>query len=456
MSIGPVTDWRLTFLLLVALVAGCETIGPESVPCFDDTHCPGGYVCGQTGQCTAMIGASDVSPDGDGLVIRGDAAPVDADLRPAIDLAPADTAVVDDAFATDTRSSDVDVPPDDAAADDTALPVDATPRDAETAASDVAAPDVTPLDAASPDIAVPDAAVPDAAVPDAAVPDTAVPDIAVPDIAVPDIAVPDTAVADTAVPDAALPQPPARPEWAVPVERVMVPAGLYLRGEPGDGGRDDQPRDEVFVSLFFIDATEATTAQWAACEAEGFCAAAGLGIACNNDSTPEHPVNCVTQTAASTYCEAVGGRLPTEAEWEKAARGGCEQRGALDCDPDDAPALPWDDDRIGCGFARIDAPCPGSGTVPVGTLPAGDSAYGIADLVGNVEEWTSDCYAADFYRNSPLRDPANPGACGEVSVRGGHWGTPAAAFRLTIRDATFPGTPSSTRGFRCVYEAMED
>jgi len=175
---------------------------------------------------------------------------------------------------------------------------------------------------------------------------------------------------------------------APPKGMVCVPGGPAVIGSD-DERPNERPRHEVEISTFYIDRYEVTNADYEACEKAGACPPRILP-----DRTflgPNQPAVPVTWHAARDYCAWAGKRLPTEAEWEKAARGGAEGR-----------RFPWGDEEATCARAQT-AGCPPGTTKPVGSFPAG--AYGIHDLAGNGYEWVSD-WASPCYGNCR-------GACGE-------------------------------------------
>ena len=180
------------------------------------------------------------------------------------------------------------------------------------------------------------------------------------------------------------------------------------------------------VSAFELDATEVTVSQYAACVAAGGCAQPHEGDPKVNDkchrNRPEEaelPVNCITWDMADSYCRFVGKRLPTDAEWEKAARGG------------DGRTYPWGEASPSCELANY-APvasrfgaavaqyCVG-GPTPVGSYPEGTSPYGIVDMSGNVWEWTADWFDSAHTTRPDSVDPRGPPEGSQRIVRGGAW-----------------------------------
>jgi formylglycine-generating enzyme required for sulfatase activity len=184
-----------------------------------------------------------------------------------------------------------------------------------------------------------------------------------------------------------------------------------------------------------------------------------------------HPINYVTADQASAYCGWLGKRLPTEAEWEKAARGGCEGWGE-DCQTV-TPVYPWGNERPTCDQAFFTQEngeiCEGAteGTGPFGTRgdvggrPAGASPYGIQDLAGSISEWTVDFYSTEFYANSPDKNPVASGDVGgETSdsglvVRGGAFSDQPRNIdnlRSAARGKQVPYDGIDYLGFRCVRD----
>ena len=249
-------------------------------------------------------------------------------------------------------------------------------------------------------------------------------------------------------------------------DMVAVPAGAFEMGSPeGTGDADEHPRHVVALSAYCIDRTEVTVAAYAACTAAGACGAPPLTVNwasysvddaarfsrwCNRGDRPDHPINCIDWGMANAYCAWRGGRLPTEAEWEYAARGS------------DGRIYPWGDaapdarrlNACGSECAALSRRPLYAGddgwatTAPVGSYPAGASPSGALDLAGNVWEWTADWYGP--YGAEPQTDPQGaPAGTSRVS-RGGSWnGSTADAGRAADRDWLDPKVRETGLGFRC-------
>jgi iron(II)-dependent oxidoreductase len=217
---------------------------------------------------------------------------------------------------------------------------------------------------------------------------------------------------------------------------VLVPAGEFLMGS--NEYTDETPPHRVYLDAFHIDRYETTNALY-----ERFMRATGRGApdywTDSSFNAPTQPVVGVTWYDADAYCKWAGKRLPTEAEWEKAARG------------TDGRKYPWgeqwDAGRANSGETRLGK------TAPVGSYPSGVSPYGAHDMAGNVWEWVADWYEAAYYRRSPERNPKGPDSGQYRVVRGGSWGYVPALLRASNRVSNSPGNRGSSFGFRCARGA---
>lgn len=218
---------------------------------------------------------------------------------------------------------------------------------------------------------------------------------------------------------------------------VRVPEGFFLRGSPPGVGLDDErPQRKLWLDAFDIDRTEVTVAAYQRCVAAKACEPPR----CTKDgqhpqSRPTHPVVCVRWHDAKAYCAFAGKRLPSEAEWEKAARGEKAQR------------YPWGDEAPSCERARYQG-C-GEGTVPVGSLAAGASPYGALDLAGNVWEWTADWHHPDYYAIGPEKNPPGPFEGDKKVVRGGAHSYSVELVDAASRTYDKPDRAFDHVGFRC-------
>ncbi len=229
----------------------------------------------------------------------------------------------------------------------------------------------------------------------------------------------------------------ARMPLPVPPEgMVLVPAGSFLMGSDLGAG-NERPVHEVFLDHLFVDATEITNRQYRI-----FCERTNRTPPPNPRwdtnyflGKPDHPVVNVTWADADAYARWAGKRLPTEAEWEKAARGGLEG-----CE------YPWGNE-IDPSRACYEA----LGTCSVGSFVA--NGYGLHEIVGNVWEWCSDWYSDDVYRSSPRMSPKGPATGADKVLRGGSIDGSSRTLRIPYRHWMNPHRRSSDIGFRCVRDA---
>ena len=220
-------------------------------------------------------------------------------------------------------------------------------------------------------------------------------------------------------------------------ELVYVPAGDFLMGAADDDPQayyDERPQHVVYLDAYWIDKTEVTNEQFGRfVDATGY--EAGPWWRDEAAGKANHPVVYVTWFDAKAYCEWAGRQLPTEAQWEKAARG------------TDGRMYPWGNEAPDASRCNFDLGV--GGTTPVGSYPAGASPYGALDVAGNVWEWVVDWYDEGYYANSPSRNPTGPDS-GEYRVlRGGSWYSYSRSVRSSSRTGCFPDLRDGRGGFRC-------
>ena len=242
--------------------------------------------------------------------------------------------------------------------------------------------------------------------------------------------------------------------------QVFVPEGSFLMGSP-DGDPDvfahERPQHSVWLGSYWIDQTEVTNAMFARCVAEGACspprstAANTYGVYYGNPVFDPYPVIWVDWSQAQSYCQWANRRLPTEAEWEKAARGTGGQYYPWGDEPVSTAMLAdFQDVSSSCARAHYGACEPYRDTTLVGERSAGASPYGALDMAGNVWEWVADWYDAGYYQSSPDSDPKGPEQGTQRVLRGGSF---AANFSRDLRSAhRYPMAPDQTIfgfGIRC-------
>ena len=236
------------------------------------------------------------------------------------------------------------------------------------------------------------------------------------------------------------------------VGMVRIPAGPVLIGSDWSACPYDSPLHEVAVSAFYIDVFEATNEEHKACVAAGACRrpvlSSSLTRADYYDSAAfaHYPVvGMDAWSDAHDYCAWRGKRLPTEAEWEKAARGGCEREGeAGTCDRfADARDYPWVGLEASCLWGNVAPDCAGGDTAAVGAFPRDVSPYGVRDMGGNVRESVSDYFLADYYAVSARSDPQGPT---EEEARGRCPDMPVGAVCHVVRGDSFGGSVSDESG----------
>ncbi len=222
---------------------------------------------------------------------------------------------------------------------------------------------------------------------------------------------------------------------------VKVPGGEFTMGsKPGEGNPDELPQQVVKIDEYWIDKYEVTMGQY-----KKFCADTKRPLPEMPDwARDDKPMVNVTWQDAADYAKWRGGALPTEAQWEKAARG-------IDLRPypwGTAPTFDW---TIGQRMVNA-AMGRGTGAQPVGSLEVGISPYGTQDMAGNAWEWVIDWYQPDGYKNMQKNNPASPEKGNDKVIRGGSWfTTDPGDFRCAARGHIEPTQHNYFTGFRCVY-----
>ncbi|MBN2373855.1 formylglycine-generating enzyme family protein [bacterium] len=220
---------------------------------------------------------------------------------------------------------------------------------------------------------------------------------------------------------------------------VLIPEGKFKMGS--DSHEEDGPVHEVYLDAFYIDRFEVTNAQYMI-----FLKATG-----NRPPTtwgrpgfdlPDQPVTGISWEAANDYAVWSGKRLPTEAEWEKAARGM------------DGRKFPWGNEWSE-GKCRAGGKDSSAGPFPVGSCPEGASPYGCHDMAGNVWEWCSDWFSTDYYGKSEYRNPEGPQDGSWHVLRGGGWDSLPDEVRSTFRRGGCPDGGYVCAGFRCVKDVKD-
>ena len=221
---------------------------------------------------------------------------------------------------------------------------------------------------------------------------------------------------------------------------LYVPTGEFAMGSE-NGEADEKPVHTVYLDAFWIDQTEVTNGQYAACVSANECVPPSYtgsrtrSSYYGNSEFDNFPVIYVDWNQAKAYCSWAGRRLPTEAEWEKAARG------------TDGNTYPWGNDVPNRNLLNYNSNV--GDTTAVGNYQNGAIPYGAYDMAGNVMEWVNDVYSETYYQGSPSSNPLGPDASsGAVRVlRGGSWYDLDVRSANRYRDA--PVFPADHYGFRC-------
>ena len=234
----------------------------------------------------------------------------------------------------------------------------------------------------------------------------------------------------------------------------LIPAGTFKMGSDDDLP-NEAPMHEIHLDAYYIGKTEVTNAEYypfwletGGTDSEHTPISYGEAFGTwpeISKTKPNFPVVGISWDSAVAYAAWRGMRLPTEAEWEKAARG------------TDAKRWPWGDtftQRIKGATVHANVwKQSGSHLQPVGTFPTGASPYGAYDMAGNVWEWVADRYSDTYYRRSPDRNPKGPAVGSRRVVKGGSWLNPEMLARCSTRIGQYPAIGTSFIGFRLAKDA---
>jgi formylglycine-generating enzyme required for sulfatase activity len=226
---------------------------------------------------------------------------------------------------------------------------------------------------------------------------------------------------------------------------VLIPAGSFLMGDANTASLNAQPPHMVTLSAYCMDPTEVTVAAYRGCTS---CTAPTAGTTNNYGNwgvtgRDNHPVNYVDWNQARAYCQSRGGDLPTEAQWEYAARG------------PDGRIYPWGNAVPASQLCWSGDVPSRTSTCPVQSYPSGNSPFGLFDMAGNVFEWTRDFFAG--YTPTAVSDPTGPTSGTNRVLRGGSWfdsSASASYVRAAFRVVFTPTIRSNGVGFRCARGAI--
>jgi sulfatase modifying factor 1 len=207
---------------------------------------------------------------------------------------------------------------------------------------------------------------------------------------------------------------------------------------------DEKPDHDVWLSAYSIDRLEVSNQAYLRCVSAGACAPSGISETDPRVGRPEHPVASITWREADAYCHWVQGSLPTEAQWERAARG------------DSARSFPWGqvwNTHLANHGAGDDSESELDGyrfAAPVDAFSDGRSFYGLQNMAGNVWEFVADRYTA-YEAQASTVEPVGPSTGSERAMRGGSWRSPPHSLRVTARARIPESERRADVGFRCAY-----
>lgn len=224
-------------------------------------------------------------------------------------------------------------------------------------------------------------------------------------------------------------------------EMVQIPEGPFTMGSD-EGDPDEAPAHQIYLKSYYIDTKEVTQQEYDRFSSMTKRGERKIPVFEEDISRlegPNLPAVGMSWSDAFAYCRWAGKRLPTEAEWEKAARGEGKRK------------YTWGD-TFEVGHANLDGEEDGfKYLAPPGSYESGRSPYGVYDMIGNVSEWVADTYQKDYYRETPYRDPKGPDEGDHRVIRGGSWRDSPHGARITNR---FPAniSPDVTIGIRCAKD----
>lgn len=221
--------------------------------------------------------------------------------------------------------------------------------------------------------------------------------------------------------------------------QVYVPAGEFLMGRKNSTGTSS-PQHAVYLNAFWMDRVEVSNAMYLKCLNVGNCTPlASNNIYYQSWIYRDHPVIYVTWYQAQAYCEWAGRHLPTEAQWEKSARG------------TDGRLYPWGDEPPNPSLANYGGSMINE-AVSVYRYPLGASPYGVLNMSGNAREWIMDWFDPEYYKSSPDKNPTGPETGIEKSLRSGSYNEDGREILVTKRYNHEPSSAGLSRGFRCAED----
>ena len=235
---------------------------------------------------------------------------------------------------------------------------------------------------------------------------------------------------------------------------VFVPEGDFWMGKT-DGNNDERPMRQVFLDAYWIDQSEVTNRMYRACVSDGGCSQPAETNSATHQGYytgpqyDDYPVVHVNWNQAQEYCTWAGRWLPTEAEWEKAARGPEGYLYPWGNQKPNSDKMNFADKNFNESHADKTVDDSYADVAPVGSYPQGASVYGVFDLVGNVWEWVADLYGAQYYREAPAENPTGPSSGLEHVIRGGAYDNNITKANAVNRGYANPIVTGNDLGFRC-------